>query len=174
MLALAGAADGCGRTADAPAGDDVVQAIPGDARRAWIADNAQAEAVGGALSVSINAEGETAFAFAQGITVRAVIAPDYDAAALADENGRLVELLGAPAGSMPLFYEVRTETVAMSAPEGGLCGGLRTTLLAVVEFVDAENAWALRLASFHRANAAEGGHGAPVHCFSYDYKLPAY
>jgi len=169
---LAAAVFGCDREAAQPEpAAQTAQARPGEERRAWRPANEQARGLVGAVAISADpdAPAALAFAFAQGVTVRA--AP-VDKARVVEEFGSdlatLQAVLGAPADVRPWLYRVSRETVSLSAEHGGLCGGLRATHLVAAEFVDSDNAWTLRLASFHRApNSA----ARAVHCFSFDFSL---
>lgn len=152
------------------------QAEPGAERRSWRPANAQAAMIGAAsVGREAGAAGGPAavtFAFAEGVTVRA--APIEKTAARAEFGAdveALQSILGAPADVRPWLYRVTRETVALSAGEGGLCGGLRTTHLIAAEFVDADNAWTLRIASLHRAPAGDGAARSARHCFSFDFEL---
>lgn len=159
------AAFGCGPAPPAEPAGRTGQAEPGGERRMWRPANGQAEALG---AVAVGREGGVVtFAFAEGVTVRAT-AIDKDAAVaeLGTEVAALQEILGAPPDVRPWLYRVTRETVALSAGDGGLCGGLRTTHLIAAQFVDADNQWTLRIASLHRAPARAG---AATHCFSFDF-----
>jgi hypothetical protein len=171
---MAAAACGAPRTEPPPR---TGQAEPGAERRRWTPSNAQAATIG-AVSVGREIAGEAGapatvtFAFAAGVTVRAA-AIDKDAASaeFGADVAALQSILGAPPDVRPWLYRVTRETVALSAGDGGLCGGLRTTHLIAAEFVDAENEWTLRIASLHRPPAGEGAARPAHHCFSFDFRL---
>lgn len=143
----------------------------------WRASNAQARDLVGNLSIdSVDAaRGAITLAFANGVTVWAAPAllPRDDASVreLVDD---MRDVLGAPPATFPTLYAVTDERVATSAPAGGLCGGLRTRLVAVATFDDAAGVPQLRLASFHTGLGApppqrpESGRLKP--CFAFDYE----
>lgn len=101
----------------------------------WVAANEQAAAVAGNLTIgdSDRSSGALSFAFAHGVVVWAAPAllPRQDAEIRALLSATQ-ERLGAPPSAFPVFYDVSEERVAMSAPRGGLCGGLRTRMIAVI------------------------------------------
>lgn len=173
LAALATTIPGCGARETEPAAR-TGQTEPGAERRQWSPANAQAAMVG-AVSVGREATVEGApdavtFAFAEGVTVRAAVIDKGDvAAAFGADVAALQAILGAPEDVRPWLYRVTQETVALSAGDGGLCGGLRTTHLIAAEFVDAANAWTLRIASLHRPPGRDGERRAAQHCFSYDF-----
>lgn len=133
----------------APDGDDVA---PGEARQRWLSANEQAKSVAGNLSIGLtdDASGQLSLAFSHGVTlwVRPALLPEQDAA-VRKLVGETQRKLGAPAAVFPQFYEVVEERVAVSAPHGGLCAGLRTRVVAIAEFQDPQENWILRMASFH-------------------------
>jgi hypothetical protein len=172
---------------------------PDAARQRWTAANTQAELLAGNLTVARSATtgDELSFAFAHGVTLwaRPARLPVDDAQVRALALS-VQEKLGAPPDVYPTFFEVTEERVAISAPQGGLCGGLKTRIIAVAEF--AENpgngsgqaeTWKLRMTAFHvpplagatistdRLGTGASSHrsGAPINaerltdCFSFDY-----
>lgn len=161
-----GACDG----SSAPDNSMVEDASP-IGRRFWSAGNEQARAVTGNLAVSVERGGDESalvLAFANGVTVRASLKESRAASTLVGGSTflTLADLLGVPADAEVWLYQVQEERVAPSAAQGGLCAGVRTRTLAIVEFVDDANAWALRIASFHGDLTQSGEPGL---CFSYDY-----
>ncbi|MGE0045417.1 MAG: hypothetical protein AB7J28_01450 [Hyphomonadaceae bacterium] len=156
-----------------PEAPDVAQEIVGAGRRDWIAANEQARLFGGNLAVSVeeSGEGRLVLAFANGITIRAAREGVRPAQEIAGRE-TYAAILGLPPGVAITTYRVEEERVSPSAALGGLCGALRTTLVAAAEYVNEQNAWTLRLGAFHRpADAAEDT--APNLCFALDYAQPA-
>ncbi len=125
---------------------------PGEQRSQWRAVNEQASAISGNLVVRRTdpRAGEITLAFAHGVTLWArparLPASDIGVRALLARTRRT---LGTPEGVFPALYEVVEERVAMSAPQGGLCGGQRSRYLAIAEFMQEDGNWALRVVSFH-------------------------
>ncbi|MDX2235207.1 MAG: hypothetical protein NW200_11985 [Hyphomonadaceae bacterium] len=138
----------------------------------WRAANDQARTIAGNLHVAPPEAGSdiVSLAFGQGITVRArpatLPAEDADVRTRLDQARKL---LGAGPADFPTHFTVIQETVAMSAPQGGLCGGLRTRMLAVVGMVDPEGRRLLRLAAFHGPPPGQPMAGELPACFTYDF-----
>ena len=131
----------------------------------WRATNGQAKQIAGNLTIATVGPGAGAvtFAFANGVTIWATPAllPVDDASVRALVMS-VQKSLGAPADVFPSFYSVRDERVALSAPQGGLCGGVRTRLLAVVQFQreptdGTDTRTLLRVAAFHARTSAASG-----------------
>lgn len=204
LLACASACDAAGQSP--PASRVVMEAshaefeAPGLTRQRWRAANEQAESIAGSVTIAASdrAEDAVSFAFAHGVTLwaRPALLPIED-----DEVREMVrvaqEQIGAPAGAFPSFFEVMEERVALTAPQGGLCGGVRTRVIAVTEFLDGGGAedsglWALRIVAFHApagdplrpvsltlTQSSETGAGRPTRhrinpsnlrdCFSFDF-----
>lgn len=158
-----------------PAPEPARQEEPATVRLFWDASNAQASAVTGNLSISAEAapEGAIVLAFANGVTVHA--SPAASRSATEQVGGSALssfgDLLGAPDQLRVRLYAVSEERVATSAPHGGLCGGLRTRALAIAEFVDEDEQWALRIASFHGDVLSQEAQN-PGLCFAYDFRVP--
>jgi hypothetical protein len=176
---------------------------PGVARQRWRAANEQAEAIAGSLIIapSDREAGAVSLAFAHGVTLwaRPAMLPVEDA-----DVRKLVrdtrEWIGAPDDTFPVFYEVMEERVALTAPQGGLCGGMRTRVIAIAEFLDQSGnkgaeQWALHIVAFHTPSgdplapvkflsiqsATAGLGGSPRRrvdpanlrdCFAFDYVQP--
>lgn len=136
------------------------QSAPGEIRTLWaVADDATA-AVVGRLRINrgemIPGMGQPiSLAFANGVTTRlepvTVYAPSDPSGA---GGASFAGLLGANPRADVFVYRVVDELVGASA-RGGLCGGLPTTHVALVEFSEADGARAFRIVSFH-GDAAPG------------------
>ncbi len=210
-IALCMFASACEAAGQSPKADpDIIETsqselhTPGVVRQRWRAANEQAEAIAGSLIIapSDRESGAVSFAFAHGVTLwaRPAMLPieDEDVRTLVRDTQ---EWIGAPAGTFPVFYEVTEERVALTAPQGGLCGGMRTRVIAIAEFLDdggSENAgkWALHIVAFHtpprdplapvkfqptQSSGTSGVGGAPRHridpaslrdCFAFDFVQP--
>lgn len=151
--------------------DAVAQEEPGAARRFWRSENEQATALAGNVTVSIDAEDASVFAFADGATLRArAVGVCEGGAPVGSET--MAGILGAPEPVRINLYEVIEERVSSSALRGGLCGEHPTRILAASEFVDDSEAWVLRVASFQGTFTPEtAGEGLKA-CFSFDYVQP--
>jgi hypothetical protein len=145
----------------------------------WRAANAQAAAMVGNLAVdeTDSLRGEITLAFAHGVTVWARPAPlPREDAAVRVLVTKMRDALGAPASVFPTLYAVTDERISPSAPTGGLCGGLRTRVVAMAAFDDDKGKPVLRLAAFH-TGAANPPPARPTAetlqpCFAYDFDAP--
>jgi hypothetical protein len=145
------------------------QTAPGEMRTLWtVADDATAEVVG-RLRINrgdmIPGVGRPiSLAFANGITTRlepvTIYAPDDPSGA---GGASFAGLLGADPRTDVFVYRVEDELVGSSA-RGGLCGGLPTTHVAIVEFSEADGARVLRIVSFLGDVAPGSLSGDPGFC----------
>ncbi|MBI1251956.1 MAG: hypothetical protein GC189_10840 [Alphaproteobacteria bacterium] len=152
--------------------DDVPQEEPGLARNRWRLANTNTRDVAGNLSASLERGrgGPLALAFANGITVRAEILSVYRANTRINAQGAFANLMGLDPRVDVNVYRVADETVAAAAPRGGLCGEARTQHVAVVEYVDEDGDWTMKIAAFKgRAAPGEGGDD-PELCGVYIYR----
>ena len=115
----------------------------------WRPANGQAEAITGNLTSGAS-DGRSTFAFAKGVTIWAEPAQlplnDAEVRALVRD---VQQDLGVAADVFPTFFEVREERVAMSAPQGGLCGGMRARWIAMARAPDEGEGESLRLVAYH-------------------------
>jgi hypothetical protein len=146
--------------------DAVPHEEPAVARAQWRAVGDTARAVTGNLRVSIERTrgGPLIFAFATGITVRAQPYGVVSADSRAPSGQSYAALLGGDPRVETHLYRVLDENVTSSAPQGGLCGAVRTRVLAVSEFVDSSGRWVFKVASFRN----EGGEDM-VFCNAFAY-----
>lgn len=128
------------------AGDSLATAPPFEI---WRPANGQAEAITGSLTSGAS-DGRSTFAFAKGVTIWAEPAQlpfdDAEVRALVQE---VQQDLGVAADVFPTFFEVREERVALSAPQGGLCGGMRARWIAMARAPDEGEGESLRLVAYH-------------------------
>lgn len=151
--------------------DAVPHEEPGVARAQWRAVGDTARAVTGNLRVSLERArgGPVIFAFATGVTVRAQpyhVAPADSRSGVGNQS--FAGLLGGDPRVDVYLYRVLDENVTSSAPQGGLCGQVRTRYMAVSEFVDASGRWVFKLASFRGEGAPPSGDD-PILCNAYAY-----
>jgi hypothetical protein len=183
------AAAGCSRQNEAPGAaarastvvtpemrvDAVPEEEPAVARSLWRAANEGARTVTGNLRVSLlgSRGGPVVFAFATGVTVRAQpvqVAPAADRSGVAGRS--FAEILGGDARVLAHHYRVLDETVAATAPSGGLCGRERSTNMVVSEYVDDRGRWVFKIASF-RGDGPPGVTGVdPQFCATYAFDAP--
>lgn len=145
------------------------QTAPGEMRTLWtVADDATAQVVG-RLRINrgdmIPGVGQPiSLAFANGVTTRLEPVTIY---APSDPSGAggasFAGLLGADPRADVFVYRVQDELVGSSA-RGGLCGGMPTTHVAIVEFSEADGARVLRIVSFHGDVAPGSLSGDPGFC----------
>ncbi len=155
----------------APGGAEVVRSAesrPGQAARAitspgrmrtlWtVADDATGQVVGRLrinLSDPVPGEGQPiSLAFANGVTLRlspvTIHAPEEPSGA---GGASFAGLLSADPPTDVFVYRVRDELVGSSA-RGGLCGGLPTNHVAIVEYSESDGARVLRIIAFHGETA---------------------
>jgi hypothetical protein len=187
VLALAGCGRDEGQAADTRAArasaivdpemrvDEVSQEEPGVARRVWRAGNETARNVAGNLSVSLEQGrgGPIALAFATGITVRAeqLAAHRANTRTGGADNQTFAQLLGLPDQVDVRVYRVVDERVSQSASRGGLCGELRTTAVAIAEFVE-DTHWVQRIAASRGTVAPGDAEGDPQMCGVFAYEQP--
>jgi len=151
--------------------DAVPHEEPAVARAQWRAVGDAARAVTGNLRVSIerNRGGPLIFAFATGVTVRAQPYSVVPADTRSGVGGQsYAALLGGDPRVDVHLYRVLSENVTTSAPQGGLCGGMRTRIMAVSEYVDSSGRWVFRIASF-RGDGPVGAGDDTVLCNAYAY-----
>ncbi|HRO02358.1 MAG TPA: hypothetical protein PLS69_01975 [Terricaulis sp.] len=151
--------------------DAVPHEEPAVARAQWRAVGDTARAVTGNLRVSLqgNSGGPLIFAFATGITVRAQPYSVVPADTRSGAGGQsYAALLGGDPRVDVHLYRVLNENVTTSASQGGLCGGLRTRILAVSEYVDSSGRWVFKIASF-RGDGPVGAGDDTVLCNAYAY-----
>lgn len=151
--------------------DAVPHEEPAVARAQWRAVGDAARAVTGNLRVSIerNRGGPLIFAFATGVTVRAQPYSVVPADTRSSVGGQsYAALLGGEPRVDVHLYRVLDERVSASAPQGGLCGTLRTRIIAVSEFVDSSGRWVFKIASF-RGDGPVGAGDDAVLCNAYAY-----
>lgn len=151
--------------------DAVAHEEPAVARSQWRAAGDGARAVTGNLRVSIerNRGGPLIFAFATGVTVRAQpyhVAPADSRSGVGGQS--FASLLGGDPRVDVYLYRVLDEQVAGSAPQGGLCGQVRTRYMAVSEFVDSSGRWVFKIASFRGEGAPPSGDD-PIFCNAFAY-----
>ncbi len=151
--------------------DAVPHEEPAVARAQWRAVGDTARAVTGNLRVSIERTrgGPLIFAFATGVTVRAQPFSVVPADTRSSVGGQsYAALLGGDPRVDVHLYRVLSENVTPSAPQGGLCGGMRTRIIAVSEFVDSSGRWVFKIASF-RGDGPVGAGEDTVLCSAYAY-----
>ena len=151
--------------------DAVPHEEPAVARAQWRAVGDTARAVTGNLRVSIERTrgGPLIFAFATGVTVRA---QPYSVVPADTRSGVGAQSFAALLGGDPrvevYLYRVLDENVTSSAPQGGLCGAMRTRIMAVSEYVDSSGRWVFKIASF-RGEGPAGAGDDTVLCNAYAY-----
>jgi hypothetical protein len=151
--------------------DTVAHEEPAVARSQWRAVGDSARAVTGNLRVSIEGRrgGPVIFAFASGVTIRA---QPYDVVPADSRSGvggqSFAALLGGDPRVEVYLYRVLNENVTPSAPQGGLCAGMRTRTMAVSEFVDSSGRWVFKVVSF-RGEESPGAGNDPILCNAYAF-----
>ena len=158
------------RPADAPSGEAARRiSSPGEMRTLWtVADDATAQVVGRLrinLGDPVPGVGHPiSLAFANCVTIRlqpvTIFAPDDPSGA---GGASFAGLLGADPRADVFVYRVADELVGSSA-RGGLCGGIPTTHVAIVEFSEADGARVLRIVSFSGDVAPGSLTGDPGFC----------
>lgn len=151
--------------------DQVPEEEPAVARSSWRAVNDITRNVTGNLRVSMERQrgGPLIFAFATGVTVRAQVYQQVAADRNTNAGGQ--SFAGAMGGDPRVdayLYRVLDETVAQSAPLGGLCGTDRTRFMAVSEFVDASGRWVFKIAAF-KGDRGPGAGSDPLLCRSFSF-----
>lgn len=158
----------------APEGVAVVaSAEPGAARNRWSAQTEVSRTVTGNLTTSLEAGrgGPLVLAFANGVTVRLERVADQLGADRTGVAGvTFSSVLGVDPNAAVYIYRVAEETVARSAPRGGLCQGSRTMHVALSEFVNRAGDWVFTLAAY-RGQAQPGPQAGddPQFCAAYGY-----
>jgi hypothetical protein len=158
--------------------DAIPQEQPGLARRVWKTANNTTRDVLGNLSASLEEGrgGPLTLAFATGVTLHLEQLSMHDADARIGPEGEdsFQTLLGLPDQVEARVYRVLNENIARSARAGGPCGEIRSTYVALAEFVDEDGDWVLRMAAFKGAVAPAGGEeeGDPGLCGPYAYQQP--
>lgn len=151
--------------------DAVPQEEPAVARSSWRAVNDITRSVAGNLRVSMDHQrgGPLTFAFATGVTVHAQAYQQIPADRRSGVGGQsFAAVLGGDPRVDAYLYRVNQETVANSAPLGGLCGEDRTRFMAVSEFVDASGRWVFKVAAF-KGDRGPGSGQDPQYCRSFSY-----
>ncbi len=151
--------------------DQVPQEEPAVARSSWRAVNDITRNVTGNLRVSMEHQrgGPLIFAFATGVTVRAQVYQQVPADRRSNVGGQsFAAVMGGDPRVDAFLYRVMEETVAQSAPLGGLCGEDRTRFMAVSEFVDATGRWVFKVAAF-RGDRGPGSGQDPQLCRSFSF-----
>ena len=151
--------------------DQVPEEEPAVARSSWRAVNDVTRGVTGNLRVSMERQrgGPLIFAFATGVTVRAQAYQEVPADRRSDVGGQsFAAVLGGDPRVDAYLYRVLEETVAQSAPLGGLCGQDRTRFMAVSEFVDASGRWVFKVAAF-KGDRGPGSGQDPQLCRSFSF-----
>ncbi|HRK65505.1 MAG TPA: hypothetical protein PLN53_14010 [Terricaulis sp.] len=151
--------------------DAVPHEEPAVARAQWRAVGDTARAVTGNLRVSIERTrgGPLIFAFATGVTIRAQPYNVVPADSRSGVGGQsYAALLGGDPRVDVYLYRVLSENVTTSAPQGGLCGGMRTRIMAVSEYVDSSGRWVFKIASF-RGEGALGEGEDTILCNAFAY-----
>ncbi|MBS0386412.1 MAG: hypothetical protein JSS00_13815 [Proteobacteria bacterium] len=151
--------------------DQVPEEEPAVARSSWRAVNDITRNVTGNLRVSMEHQrgGPLIFAFATGVTVRAQAYEQVAADRRSDVGGQsFAAVLGGDPRVDAYLYRVLDETVARSAPLGGLCGADRTRFMAVSEFVDASGRWVFKIAAF-KGDRGPGSGQDPQYCRSFSF-----
>ncbi len=158
----------------APEGVSVVAtAEPGATRNRWEAQTELSRTVTGNLTASLESGrgGPLVLAFANGITMRLERVADQLGADRTGAGGvTFSSTLGADPNAAVFIYRVADETIAQSAPRGGLCQGARTVHVALSEFVNRQGDWVFTLAAYRGAaqpGAVSGGD--PQFCAAYGY-----
>jgi hypothetical protein len=155
--------------------DAVAQEEPGLVRHVWRAANQPARELTGNLTVSMEEGrgGAVAFAFANGITVRAEELSVYESSDRTGSGAATFQsLLALPDQVRARVYRVIDQVTTRSARNGGLCGAeQRPTALAAAEFVDADGDWVLRVAAFRGAEPP-GGAADPELCNAFAFQQP--
>jgi hypothetical protein len=146
-----------------------VLTAPGQIRTLWtVADDATAQVVG-RLRINVGdpvpGEGQPiSLAFANGVTTRlspvTIHAPEDPSGA---GGASFAGLLGSDPRADVYVYKVDGELIGSSA-RGGLCGGVPTQYVAIVEFSEADGARVLRIVSFHGESAPGSLSGDPGFC----------
>ncbi len=150
---------------------ETASAEPGRDRRQWRASSANARSITGNVTTSSMGRGGTLLlASATGITVTA----ERDALVKATTpvftgSGNFAVAMEIDPQVDVYLYRVTDEGLSPSAANnGGLCGDVRTTHVAVSEFVGKEGEWALRFAAF-RGEPAPGMESDPQLCGTYQF-----
>jgi len=155
--------------------DAVPEEEPAVARSLWRAANESARTITGNLRVSLlgSRGGPVVFAYATGVTVRAQpvqVAPASERSGVGART--FAEVLGGDARVLAHHYRVIDETVANTAPSGGLCGRDRTTNMVVSEYVDERGRWVFKVAAF-RGEGPPGVAGVdPRFCAAFAFDAP--
>lgn len=151
--------------------DAVPQEEPAVARSQWRAVNDVTRNVTGNLRVSMERQrgGPLIFAFATGVTVRGQAYAEVPADSRSGVGGQsFAAVVGGDPRVDVYLYRVLDETVARSAPLGGLCGQDQTRFMAVSEFVDASGRWVFKVAAF-KGDRGPGTGPDPLLCNSYSF-----
>lgn len=138
--------------------DTIPTSEPGYVQRSWRADNRLANELTGNLSGAHLQNGRgtpLTLAFANGMTLRLEqVGFQYGREASASQGRSFADVMGAHPEAFVYVYRVISENLAPIAQGRGLCAPRPTTFVAVSEFVDSNNRWTLRVASF-------GGQSSP-------------
>jgi hypothetical protein len=156
--------------------DVIPQEEPGVARRLWRTANPAARDVLGNLSASLERGrgGPLTLAFANGVTLRLewLTKHDADARIGPGSDATFQTLLALPEQVDARVYRVLDENIARSAQRGGPCGEVRSTHVALAEFVDDDGDWVLRMAAFRGATPPAGRESDPDPCGAFAYQQP--
>jgi hypothetical protein len=155
--------------------DEVASAEPGKDRHQWDAADNATRAKTGNLTASVEGRGgPLMLAFANGITVQG----ERDIRVAASEAvgpgpANFAALMGANPDAGVFLYRVTGEDIANVAQSGGLCGGEKTSYVAVSEYVGPDGEWVFHVAAF-RGNVMPGptATSAPIVCAAYHYDAP--
>lgn len=152
----------------------VATAEPGAARNRWQAQTELTRTVTGNLTASLESGrgGPLILAFATGITLKMERVADQLGADRTGSPGAVTfsTVLGADPNAKAFVYKVIDETIASSAPAGGLCRDMRTTYVALSEFVNRQGDWVFTLAAY-RGGVQPGpqANADPQYCAAYGY-----
>jgi len=153
----------------------IATAEPGAVRHRWVAQTAQARDVTGTLTASLEAGrgGPLILAFANGITLRLErVADQVGADRTGSGNVTFSSILGADPGAGVYVYRVADETIARSAPRGGLCLNARASFVAVSEFVNRQGDWVFTIAAYRGAvPPGPQANADPLYCGAYGYAV---
>jgi hypothetical protein len=154
--------------------DDIAIGEPGAARRQWRAANQTARDVTGNLTASLpdGRAGQLVLAFATGVTLRLdTLGMRLGSDAVGAGGPTFAGLLNADPNVGVFVYKVANEKVDNIAPKGGLCGGAKTTYVAIAEFIGPDGDWVFRGVSFKGAAAPDPAGADPQLCNAFAYTL---
>lgn len=112
----------------------------------------------------------TSLTFSRGIVYETTFAATVPAAQdYAKDAGTWADLLGVESNATVELRGVTSESVGAKAPNGGLCGGDKTTFIALTPTAGTSNAPALKMAAFKSKTAPNADGNAADLCGTFNY-----